>query len=382
MPLWTRSTTMYCLLIAVVAIPVLANGQTLEERREKILAHDMRIEQLESLRQITSAGITVPTAPQPVSAIRVHLRLVDGGTSAWAVVVADSSGVEMSRVTAADFFEGEFWIPDIPGGSAQLRLTPSQANARIAVDAYAVPITPDVPQALVGPDDSLFITDDAVPPRVKPWARAIARLRFMTATGGAFCSGFLVGPDLLLTNQHCISNPAEAASARVEFGFDSGGATPVTFGVTKIEAVDPRLDYSLLRLRGNAATQFGRLFLGSAVLSQMPLFLVQHPQGLPKKVAFPPNCAVGSTSVAGVDDVLNDFGHVCDTLGGSSGSPVMEATDGTVVGLHHWRWPAGAERPENQAVHITLIVKDLTARVEKNTLQQAVLDEVTSPRPQ
>jgi V8-like Glu-specific endopeptidase len=28
----------------------------------------------------------------------------------------------------------------------------------------------------------------------------------MTSTGGAFCSGFLVGPDLLLTNQHCISS--------------------------------------------------------------------------------------------------------------------------------------------------------------------------------
>jgi hypothetical protein len=167
----------------------------------------------------------------------------------------------------------------------------------------------------------------------------------------------------------------------VEFGFDTAASVPVSFRVTRIEAVDARLDYSLLRLNGDAS-KFGRLFLGSAVVTQMPLAVVQHPQGLPKKAAFPPNCSVGSTSVAGVDDVLNDFGHVCDTLGGSSGSPVVESGAGTVVGLHHWRWPDGAKVPENQAVHIRLVVDDLTMRVKAGTLPKAVLDEVTRPRPQ
>ena len=89
-----------------------------------------------------------------------------------------------------------------------------------------------------------------------------------------------------------------------------------------------------------------------------------------------------STSVAGVDNLLNDFGHVCDTLGGSSGSPVVESTDGAVVGLHHWRWPDGAKLPENQAVHIALILKDLAARVQSGALGKETLDEVTRPRPQ
>jgi hypothetical protein len=355
-------------------------AQPLDERREKILSFDMKVELLPAARPVTPAGLDVPTAPAPVNVIAVRMRLSAAGTPGWTVVVEGSQG-EVERVTAPDFVNGEYWTKDVPGGQARLSLA-GAADVRIDVVAYAVPVTQDVPQAIVGTDDSRFISDPVVPPRVQPWARSVARLRFMTASGRGVCTGFLVGGDLLLTNQHCISDAAEAASAQVEFGFDSAAATPATFGVTRIEAVDARLDYSLLRLSGNAAARFGRLFAGPAAAAQMELVLLQHPQGLPKKVAFPPNCSVGSTAVAGVDDAVNDFGHVCDTLRGSSGSPVLHSETGAIVGLHHWRWPAGAAIPENQAVHWGLIVRDLAARVKAGTLAKGVLDEVTRRPPQ
>jgi V8-like Glu-specific endopeptidase len=45
---------------------------------------------------------------------------------------------------------------------------------------------------------------------------------------------------------------------------------------------------------------------------------------------------VGTVPAPGVrPEVLTDFGHSCDTIQGSSGSPVLDSNH-RVVGLHHW----------------------------------------------
>jgi hypothetical protein len=380
-----RSVTGF--LAFILSAAVIGEAQTLDQRRELILTRDMDLVELKPTRAITFAGVTVPPSIQKVRLIRVRLRIVNPGTAPWTVIVEDSTGREVERVDATGFVDNEYWTGEIPGGSARVRLTPDGSGAQVEADKFATPITDARPQAIVGIDDSKDITHELVPPRVKLWAPAIGRLKFIASGFGGVCTGFLVGPDLLITNQHCISNGSEAASARVEFGVDSTASSPETFRVSAIEAVDARLDYSLLRLSGDAAAKFGRLFVGPEVSSAMDVVVIQHPQGNPKKAAFPPNCSVGLTSVAGVDDVLNDFGHVCDTLGGSSGSPVVEFTNGSIVGLHHWRWPDGAQFPQNQAVHIALIVKDLTDRAEKEQDPEkqkklkAAVAEVTRSRP-
>ena len=357
-------------------------AQPLEARRERILAMDMKITDISPPRPLTVVAVPVPPAPQPVASIRVRLHLTNTGAGTATVVIADEGGTEIERVDTSRFVDGVYWSAQVPGGLARLRLVAAVPGVEVHADQFALPITDARPQAIVPPtDDSQPITHETVPARAKLWGPSIARLKFIAGGLGRVCTGFLLGRDLLLTNQHCISNGAEAATAVVEFGVDSAGAVPVSFRVTKVEAVNEPLDYSLLRLSGDAS-KFGRLFVGPAATFALPLVVVQHPQGLPKKVAFPPNCSVGSTSVAGVNDQLNDFGHSCDTLGGSSGSPVVEATDGTVVGLHHWRWPDGAKIPENQAVHIALITQDLAKLVEAQRLSKEILDEVTRPRPQ
>ena len=375
----TRAVLQAFLLVLLSASVLVA--QPLEQRREHVLAIDMKVTDVVPPRAIPVASVPVPPAVQPVASIRVRLRVTGTGTGTATVVIENAGGTEVERVDTTRFIDGVYWSGPIPGGQVRLRLVAPTPGLEVHADQFALPITDARPQAIVGIDDSKPITDATVPPRVKLWAPSIARLKFIAGGLGRVCSGFLMGRDLLLTNQHCISNAAEAATAVVEFGVDSAAAVPVSFRVSKIEAVDAPLDYSLLRLTGDAS-KFGRLFVGPAATSQLPLVVVQHPQGLPKKAAFPPNCSVGSTSVAGVDNLLNDFGHVCDTLGGSSGSPVVESTDGAVVGLHHWRWPDGAKIPENQAVHIALIVKDLAAKVQGGGLGKETLDEVTRPRPQ
>jgi V8-like Glu-specific endopeptidase len=58
-----------------------------------------------------------------------------------------------------------------------------------------------------------------------------------------------------------------------------------------------------------------------------------------------------------------DFGHLCDTLGGSSGSPVLDRQSGRLVGLHHLGIPPGAADPVNQAVHIGQVLEDVKTRI-------------------
>src|ERR1044072_2147067 len=51
-------------------------------------------------------------------------------------------------------------------------------------------------------------------------ADAVCRIKLPMDGGHAYGTGFLVGPRLLVTNNHVISNAAEAAQAEAEFGYE------------------------------------------------------------------------------------------------------------------------------------------------------------------
>jgi hypothetical protein len=134
-------------------------------------------------------------------------------------------------------------------------------------------------------------------------------------------------------------------------------------------------------LSAPAAAQ-GRMFLdpSTAVASGARLFLLQHPEGKPKRAAFSPNCSVDVAQVFGRGAVETDFEHVCDTKPGSSGSPVAIWETSRVVGLHHLGFRPGVDKAVNQAVHISHIVQNLKAQVGSGDTTQAVFDEVTRPK--
>ena len=63
----------------------------------------------------------------------------------------------------------------------------------------------------------------------------------------------------------------------------------------------------------------------------------------------------------------SDFGHLCDTLGGSSGSPVMDWQSGFVV-LHHFGFVSASSDPVNQGgraqAPADILLKDEAAHAE------------------
>jgi len=172
-------------------------------------------------------------------------------------------------------------------------------------------------------------------------ARAVARIA--TRDGQPIGTGFLVSDRLLLTNNHVIGSPAEAAPFVAEFDYELDGAgrpkgttrfefDPTTFFVT--DGQDD-LDYTLTalgkRLSGASALKdFGWLPLSDApdkhALGEVAN-IIQHPDGRFKEVVLRENRLVSR-----LETVLH---YDADTEPGASGSPVFN-NEWLVIALHHW----------------------------------------------
>jgi hypothetical protein len=106
------------------------------------------------------------------------------------------------------------------------------------------------------------------------------------------------------------------------------------------------LDYSLVRVTGNPAATYGYLQIDDRdAVNGERIYIPQHPGGRAKELAIFSSassdaadgfCHVNSvTSPACSGGGYFDVGYFCDTEGGSSGSPVLSASNHQVIALHH-----------------------------------------------
>jgi endonuclease G len=153
-------------------------------------------------------------------------------------------------------------------------------------------------------------------------------------------SGFLVGPGLLLTNHHVLETIQQADSGsyilfNYEYDADNRLKTTERFDFSSdLFFTDKDLDFTFVAvaMTGSGGTdirEFGALRLieeSGKALKGEPVSILQHPSGLPKQIAIRDSTVVGRKG---------DFiYYYADTLGGSSGSPVL--TDQWFpVALHH-----------------------------------------------
>jgi V8-like Glu-specific endopeptidase len=173
-------------------------------------------------------------------------------------------------------------------------------------------------------------------------------------------SGFLIAPDLLLTNHHVLPDAEAAAATVAEFNYQvawSGELEPVrrfTCDPTIFHNA-PQLDYAIVRVNGTPGDVFGFVDLARRAVPTVNDFVtvIQHPQGGPKKIAFTDNK---------VSAVFGDLvQYATDTEPGSSGSPVFNQ-DWEIVGLHHrgggLAGPDGKKYFTNEGILIASIVRD------------------------
>jgi endonuclease G, mitochondrial len=245
-------------------------------------------------------------------------------------------------------------------------------------------------------------------------SRSVGRVIIRDARGRllGYGTGFLVGPRLLLTNNHVLTSFDVAGASQVEFNYQR--ALDGHVGPTIIFDLDPKsffatspikeLDFSLVAVKltssdGQPLEQFGYHPLTAVtdeVLAGECVTIIQHPKGDPKQVALRKN------EVLKLPDDEDQFLHYqTDTNPGSSGSPVFN--DGwEVVALHHsgkpatdehgafladdgspWKSEMGLDRIKwlaNEGIRVAAIV-DFLGKQALTDAQKALLAPALDPAP-
>jgi V8-like Glu-specific endopeptidase len=144
------------------------------------------------------------------------------------------------------------------------------------------------------------------------------------------CSGTLISDDLFLSAGHC----GYAVGHTVRFDYqnapDGSARTPRDFAVTQVVEQENTAtwDYAIVRLANSPGREFGHANIaaidppaGSVVT------IIGHPAGRAKEIHA--GAVLDYSSSVGT----NWFRHQVDTVGGNSGSGVLNS-DGQVIGVH------------------------------------------------
>lgn len=192
--------------------------------------------------------------------------------------------------------------------------------------------------------------------------------------GVRWCTGTLISNDLFLSAGHCFdqtgggwSRPVDnttgatiasaeiATNMHVNFNYqvDPTGVLRVEQSFPILSLVEYRLgglDFSIVRLGGNPGATWGTTPVATtdAATGDM-LCIIGHPAGWPKRIEAGPCLNVAGTTIT-YDDI--------DTLGGNSGSGVLRASDGRIVGVHTngGCGPSSPSVGSNSGVRITSII--------------------------
>lgn len=168
--------------------------------------------------------------------------------------------------------------------------------------------------------------------------------------GARWGSGTMISPDLFLSCGHLFDadpngwtiprqngsavaiSPQQAATSmhlNFEYQVDSSGAPRAeqSFAITQlVEFRLGGLDMSICRIAGSPGNIYGwaEVSTANAAVGDM-LAIIGHPAGMRKRIEAGP-----ATSVAGSVVGYNDI----DTLGGNSGSGILQASTGRLIGVH------------------------------------------------
>ncbi len=159
----------------------------------------------------------------------------------------------------------------------------------------------------------------------------------------AFCSGFLIAPNLVATAGHCITGNFDMESTYFVFGFDMESPTrevtqfsmdqvyrPVAMVTHALDFFADGRDFGVFLLdrpvEMSGVVPFDIRTEGK-VADGIPVGVIGHPNGLPTKVVFSEATRVQE------NDHPYYFTANTDALGGNSGSPVIDAATGLVEGI-------------------------------------------------
>lgn len=186
------------------------------------------------------------------------------------------------------------------------------------------------------PTNNLVLDDDRYKIRASTYKESVNLCPgqpFADQPAAAFCSGFLVAEDLVVTAGHCVRDEADCSGVNFVFDFAKTEADQTEFSVP----VSSVYSCDQVVVSSTGAEDFAVVRLDRAVVDRTPLnvrrggslrrgdqvMLVGHPMGLPSKIAdggFVQR--VGETIEASVD-----------AFAANSGSVILNSISGLVEGI-------------------------------------------------
>jgi hypothetical protein len=317
---------------------------------EKIGTTDPVHRSLDYVSTTHSLTISYPDA----SYVKVHFSRLSLLPGDW-LTIADKRG---GQARTYRFGLTGAWAMSVDGDTAVLTLHGRLAKLTgygVTVDKVAHGYSAEEraahrhrPESVCGTDNSAdAVCYKSADPVAYRNSRAVARLLI---NGDELCSAWRVGPNnRMFTNHHCFTSTLDARNSEVWFNYEcavcGGFATlpPVKVSGDTVLATDAVLDFTLFTVRDFATIRaYGYLSLDvrdPAVGEE--LYIAQHPGGDPTVLAIDSdvdrggNCRIRANAVDGYGHGT-DVSYLCDTAGGSSGSPVLSRVSNKVVALHHF----------------------------------------------
>lgn len=222
------------------------------------------------------------------------------------------------------------------------RLNQSDSNAEVKEDISTILNESNqiIKEGIVGSNDMVTTNFLHKGSRV---ARCVGRISYRD-TREALGTGFLVSPNIIMTNNHVLPDVNEASQCIVEFNYvanDTGAMIeanefrllPEKFFLTSNES---EFDYSLVAVEpkntvGTESKSFGTINLiediGKATKGER-LNIIHHPLGKPQQISIRKNLVITH------DESLVRIFYMTDTEAGSSGSPVLN-DEWELVALHY-----------------------------------------------
>ena len=183
------------------------------------------------------------------------------------------------------------------------------------------------------------------------------------------CTGFLVGPDLFMTNDHCINDaigqlPLTYAAIFMDY-YQEPTVDPTRGGITarvsEVLRADSTKDYALLRLDRPIGNSYGWLELDTTtrVNSSQSVKLISHNDGRSKEIVRRNTQIVDIPFGHPLYGELFAFTYLADSEPGSSGSPVFLRDGTSVIGIHHSGWTRGGLPHFNAGSLMSSIVPEI-----------------------
>lgn len=161
--------------------------------------------------------------------------------------------------------------------------------------------------------------------------------RYLNQPTGAFCSGFLIAPDIIVSAGHCITSQSDCESTQFVFDYKLTTKEQTQIHIPKSSiylcntllsrSESINLDYSIIKLDRKVTDRVPLKFrTQDTIKTDTPVFVMGHPSGIPLKITQD-----GATATSSETETY--FLANLDTFQGNSGSAVLNSQTHEIEGI-------------------------------------------------